>query len=74
MYGWNGKILRVNLSRMEATAQNYNLDFARKYLGGRGLAIRILWDELKPGTGPLGSENKLVIAAGPLTKPYKRFF
>ena len=67
MYGWNGKILRVNLSRMEAAAQNYDLDFAKKYMGGRGFAIKILWDELKPGTEPLGPENKLVIAAGPLT-------
>ncbi|MEM3699672.1 MAG: aldehyde ferredoxin oxidoreductase family protein [Candidatus Bathyarchaeia archaeon] len=67
MYGWNGKILRVNLSKMETATQNYDLDFARKYLGGRGFAIKILWDELKPGTDPLGPENKLVIAAGPLT-------
>jgi aldehyde:ferredoxin oxidoreductase len=67
MYGWNGKILRVNLSKMETSAQNYDLEFAKKYMGGRGFAIKILWDELKPGTDPLGPENKLVIAAGPLT-------
>ncbi|MGQ9545486.1 MAG: aldehyde ferredoxin oxidoreductase family protein [Candidatus Bathycorpusculaceae bacterium] len=67
MYGWNGKILRVNLSKMETATQNYDLELAKKYMGGRGFAIKILWDELKPGTDPLGPENKLVIAAGPLT-------
>ncbi|MGQ9726725.1 MAG: aldehyde ferredoxin oxidoreductase family protein, partial [Candidatus Bathycorpusculaceae bacterium] len=64
---WNGKILRVNLSKMETATQNYDLELAKKYMGGRGFAIKILWDELKPGTDPLGPENKLVIAAGPLT-------
>ncbi|MGQ9530614.1 MAG: aldehyde ferredoxin oxidoreductase family protein [Candidatus Bathycorpusculaceae bacterium] len=59
--------MRVNLSKMETATQNYDLELAKKYMGGRGFAIKILWDELKPGTDPLGPENKLVIAAGPLT-------
>jgi len=67
MYGWNGKILRVNLSKMKVSVQDYDANFARKYMGGRGFAARILWDELKPGIDPLGPENKLIIAAGPLT-------
>lgn len=36
-------------------------------MGGRGFAIKILWDELKPGIDPLSPKNKLIIAAGPLT-------
>lgn len=67
MYGWNGKILRVNLSNNKTTVHTYDSNFATKYLGGRGFAIRILWDELAPGIDPLSEENKLVIAAGPLT-------
>lgn len=67
MYGWNGKILRVDLSRLKVTTQDYDVDFAIKYMGGRGFAVKTLWDELKPGTDPLGPENKLVVAAGPLT-------
>jgi aldehyde:ferredoxin oxidoreductase len=67
MYSWNGKILRVDLSKMKVAVQDYDANFARKYVGGRGFAARILWDELKPGIDPLGPENKLVIAAGPLT-------
>ncbi len=67
MKGWHGKFLRVNLSNGEITTQSFDEDFARKYLGGRGFAAKILWDELKPGIDPLGPENKLVFAIGPLT-------
>ena len=40
---------------------------AHGFLGGRGFAIRILWDELKRGIDPFSPDNKLVFAAGPLT-------
>ena len=67
MKGWNGKILRVNLSTGETKIETFDEEFAKKYIGGRGFASRILWDELEPGIDPLGPENKLVIATGPLT-------
>jgi len=67
LYGWNGNFLRVDLSNGKVIAEKYDADFAMEYIGGRGFAVKILWDELKPGTDPLGPENKLVIAAGPLT-------
>jgi aldehyde:ferredoxin oxidoreductase len=67
MFGWNGKFLRVNLDRKKAVAERYSASFAKNYLGGRGFAVKILWDELKRETDPLSSENKLVFATGPLT-------
>jgi len=67
LYGWNGQILRINLSSGKASIQKYNGEFARKFIGGRGFAAKILWDELKPGIDALSPENKLVLAAGPLT-------
>jgi len=67
MYGWNGKILRVNLSERKVKVQTFDLEFATTWLGGRGFAIKILWDEVPPGTDPLSPMNKLIIAAGPLT-------
>ncbi len=67
MKGWHGKFLRVNLSNGEITTQSFDEEYARKYLGGRGFAAKILWDELRPGVDPLGPENKLVFAFGPLT-------
>ncbi|MEM2169760.1 MAG: aldehyde ferredoxin oxidoreductase N-terminal domain-containing protein, partial [Candidatus Bathyarchaeia archaeon] len=67
MYGWNGKVLRVNLSKGAVGVEEYGIDFALKYMGGRGFAAKILFEELKPGIDPLGPENKLIVAAGPLT-------
>jgi aldehyde:ferredoxin oxidoreductase len=67
MHGWNGQILRVNLSEEKTAVQKYDAKFATKYFGGRGFAAKILWDELKPNIDPFSAENKLVLAAGPLT-------
>jgi aldehyde:ferredoxin oxidoreductase len=67
VYGWNGRFLRVNLSNSNAQAEQYDLTMAKRFLGGRGFAVKILWDELDPRTDPLSPDNKLVFAAGPLT-------
>jgi len=67
MYGWNGKFLRVNLTKQKAGVKEYDAVMARNFLGGRGFAAKILWDELKPGIDPLSPENRLIFAAGPLT-------
>ncbi len=67
MHGWNGKLLRVDLTREKAITQEYDPNLALTFLGGRGFAIKILWDELEPGIDALSPENKLIFAAGPLT-------
>jgi aldehyde:ferredoxin oxidoreductase len=67
MYGFNGKILRVNLSKKTISIDALTEPDVKKYLGGRGLAIKILYDEVKPGIDPLGPKNKLVYATGPLS-------
>ncbi|MGB9853874.1 MAG: aldehyde ferredoxin oxidoreductase N-terminal domain-containing protein, partial [Candidatus Bathyarchaeales archaeon] len=67
MHGWNGKFLRVNLTKQKANVQEYDAEMAKNFLGGRGFAAKILWDELKPGIDPLSPENKLIFAVGPLT-------
>jgi aldehyde:ferredoxin oxidoreductase len=67
MYGWTGKFLYVNLSKAKAVAKKYDVSIAKNFLGGRGFAAKILWDELKPGIDPLSPENKLVLAVGSLT-------
>ncbi|ANF23634.1 tungsten-containing formaldehyde ferredoxin oxidoreductase [Thermococcus piezophilus] len=64
MKGWWGRILRVDLTNNKVWVQEYSPDVAQQFIGGRGLAIKILWDEVK-GADPLGPENKLVFAAGP---------
>jgi aldehyde:ferredoxin oxidoreductase len=67
MKGWNGRFLRVNLTTEKTSFQDYTIEFARKFVGGRGFAIKLLWDELKPGTDPLSPDNMLIFATGPLT-------
>ncbi|MEM3458339.1 MAG: aldehyde ferredoxin oxidoreductase family protein [Candidatus Bathyarchaeia archaeon] len=67
MFGWTGTFLQVNLSKGKAIANRYEASLAKNFLGGRGFAVKILWDKLKPGIDPLSPENLLVFAAGPLT-------
>jgi len=66
LFGYNGQILRVNLSKRRVSKERIEEPELKKFLGGRGLAIKILFEELKPRIDPLGPENKLVFAAGPL--------
>jgi aldehyde:ferredoxin oxidoreductase len=61
------KILRVNLSTKKIVTEDLPLDLAKNYLGGRGLASKILYDEIDPTIDPLSAENKLIFASGPLT-------
>jgi len=66
MYGLKGQILRVNLTDDKSSVETLSENDARKFLGGRGLAINLLYTELKRGIDPLGPDNKLVIAVGPI--------
>jgi len=67
MFGFRGKILRVNLSSGKFLVEKLKEDSLMKFLGGRGIGARILFNELKPKINPLGPENKLIFATGPLT-------
>jgi len=65
--GYSGKILRVNLSTATTSIEEPGGKFYRKYLGGAGIISYYLLNELKAGIDPLGPENKLIFALGPLT-------
>ena len=65
--GYNGKILRVNLSNGKVSTEALNEDVCKNYLGGAGFIAYYLLKELKPDVDPLGPENKLFFALGPLT-------
>ncbi len=62
-----GKILNVDLSSRKLETEDISEDLRRNYIGGLGLGVKILWDELKPGVDPLGPENILVVSTGVLT-------
>ena len=61
-----GKIIRVNLSHGTITKQPLDAKMAENFLGGSGFITKILWDEVGPQTDPLGPENRLIFAIGPL--------
>lgn len=65
--GWARKILRVNLSEGTCKSEPLNMEWAAKYLGQRGLASKYLVEEIDPKCDPLGPDNKLIFATGPLT-------
>ena len=65
--GYNGKILRVNLSTGSAVTEAITEQFCLKYLGGAGFIAYFLWKELKPGIDALSPDNKLVFALGPIS-------
>ncbi|MDK2883250.1 MAG: aldehyde:ferredoxin oxidoreductase [Bacillota bacterium] len=67
MYGWVGKVLRVNLTSGSITTESLCPELARKFIGARGLGSKILSDEIDPKVDPLSPANKLLFVTGPLT-------
>lgn len=62
-----GKLLRVNLADQSYTIEDIPEKLFKQYMGGTGLAIKYLADEVDPSIDPLGKDNKLTFAIGPLT-------
>ena len=66
LFGYGGEILRIDMSSGKITTEKTPEELIRNYIGGRGFVAKILYDEVKPGTDPLGEGNKVVIATAPL--------
>ncbi len=66
MSSYAGKLLRVNLSNGQIKAEQIPEEIYRAFMGARGIGIKYLYDELKPGIDPLGPENKLFLGAATL--------
>ena len=64
---WAGKILRVNLTAGTVKSEPLNMEWARAYLGSRGLGTKYLVSEIDPKVDPLSPDNKIIWATGPLT-------
>lgn len=62
-----GKILRVDLSKSVISEEEIRQDWAKKFIGGAGLATIYLYNEVAKGADPLGPENLLIFMTGPLT-------
>ncbi len=67
MKGICGRLLEVDLTSGKTKDLPVSEDLFRKYLGGRGLGARLLFDLLPPKTDPLSPENVILFLTGPLT-------
>jgi aldehyde:ferredoxin oxidoreductase len=65
--GWQGRLLRIDLERRTASSEPIDRAVLEKYVGGRGLGVWYLSQEVDPAVEPLGPDNKLIFATGPLT-------
>ena len=67
MNGYMGKLLRVNLSQGRIAEEPLDANMTRDYIGGAGLATRIIFEEVPTDTDPLSPQNKLLFMTGPMT-------
>ena len=67
MYGYMGKILRVDLSSGKISTEGIDPKMANELIGGSGFASKIIYDEVPAGAEPLGGDNRVVFMTGPVT-------
>jgi aldehyde:ferredoxin oxidoreductase len=62
-----GKILRVNLTNDEVRIENLSQETQEKYIGGSGIAAKIIYDEVPDDVEPFSPDALLIFSTGPLT-------
>ncbi|MBT3366915.1 MAG: aldehyde ferredoxin oxidoreductase, partial [Nitrospina sp.] len=65
--GYVGSIIRVDLTHRKVEVRKMDDETARMYIGGTGLAAKILWDNTDAATDPLGPDNHICFFTGPCT-------
>jgi len=66
MSSYNGKLIRLNLTTGQSQVEEIPKAWLKDFLGGRGLGVKYLYEELKPGVEPLSADNKVIMMMGPL--------
>jgi len=66
MSGYKNRILKVNLSDGSFNEETISPSLIHDFIGGRGFGAKMLFDDMAPGTDPLGENNELIFMAGPL--------
>ncbi len=66
LYGYNGRILRVNLTDGQISAESLDEETLRKWVGGLGIGAKYLYDEVPAGVAWNDPENRIIFACGPL--------
>lgn len=67
MKGYTEKIIRVDLTNKIIKIEKLNMDYAKEYIGGRGLGSKYLYEEIDPQIDALSPENKIIFMTGPVT-------
>lgn len=67
MHGYTGKMLMVDLTHQTAEPRELPPDWIEAFLGGEGLAVRLLYDLIQLQADPLDPVQPLIFATGPLT-------
>ncbi len=67
MFGWMGKIIKIDISNGKQKTLEVNDELRKKYLGGRGLGVKLYADMCSADTDPFSAENPLIFLSGPLT-------
>lgn len=67
MFGFYGKLLRVNLTTKETSVEEISPEIFKSYLGGKGLGSYLLLQNVSPGTDPFSPDNKIIFATGNAT-------
>ena len=67
MNGWMEKIIKIDLSTEKQETVEIDDNIRRKYLGGRGLGVKLYTEICSPQTEPLSPQNALIFLTGPLT-------
>ncbi|MDD2777503.1 MAG: aldehyde ferredoxin oxidoreductase N-terminal domain-containing protein [Methanocellales archaeon] len=66
MYGWTGKILRVDLTNRKITEEDTK-KYSDRFIGGSGISQKVMWDEVPPEVKAFDPENRIVFTPGVLT-------
>ncbi len=66
MGSYNGRLIRLDLTNRRSQAEEIPERRMKEYLGGRGVGVSYLYEELKPGVEPMSAENKVILMMGPL--------
>ncbi|MCK4419131.1 hypothetical protein KAV79_04940 [Candidatus Aerophobetes bacterium] len=67
MFGYTGKIARIDLSSGKTKIEVFPEEWYRQYMGGRNIGLYFLLKELKPKIDPLSLNNKLIFSTSMLT-------
>jgi aldehyde:ferredoxin oxidoreductase len=66
MHGWTGRCLRVNLTKDNFQVEEISPELMERFVGGRGLGVITVFNEIDPMVDPLSDDNKVIFVSGPL--------